>query len=96
MYRQARRGELSTPILAPQPLWIWDKDKVHLSIAVMDSTENRIYFLNQKTFFVDWEEPKSLRPILGMMVRIIDWGYTRYLPWLRELIGRADLNDKNL
>ncbi|KAH0829257.1 hypothetical protein AYO21_09790 [Fonsecaea monophora] len=93
MYRQARRNETITPKLAPQPLWIWEKDKVHLSVAVMDSTENRIYFLNQKTFFVDRDEPKSLRPVLGMIVTIMDWGYTHYLPWFRDFIGRGGLND---
>ncbi|KIW22038.1 uncharacterized protein PV07_12565 [Cladophialophora immunda] len=95
MYRQARRNESITPTLAPQPLWIWEQDKVHLSIAVMDSTENRIYFLDRKTFFVDGAEPKSLLPVFGTMIAIIDWGYNCYLPWFRELIGQVNLNDKN-
>lgn len=94
MYKQARRSESAAPALAPQPLWVWEKDKVHLSIAVMDLVGNRIYFLSQKTFLIEQGNPNSLRPVLQTMTTIMNWGYTHYLPWFRELIGRAELNER--
>lgn len=85
LYMQARPRPKARPVLAPQPVWIWERDRVKLLIVVADSRRGIVYFLEQSDFLV--KDVKSLRLLISTMVAINNWGVNEYLPWFKELIG---------
>lgn len=77
--------------LAPVPLWLWTKDAVDISIAVIDSANETIDVLQERRFAYDSGDAKTLLEIVQTMARVMDWGYTSYLPWFKKLIGEQEL-----
>lgn len=76
--------------LAPVPLLRWTSDGVEVSIAIADSAKGKIDVLDEKRFVLDGMDAESLRQVVYMLVRIMDWGYTKYLPWFKSLLGEQD------
>ena len=81
------------PVLAPMPLWLWHGKDVQLWVAVMDSAKTKILVLDERQFSVDEEDPESLRRVILTIASVMNWGYIYFLPWFRDFLGRADLND---
>lgn len=85
LYIQTNPKCRERPALAPQPVWIWERDRVKLMIVVPDGRERIVYFIEQKDFLV--KDVGSLRLLVLTMAAINKWGVEQYLPWFKELIG---------
>lgn len=89
LYLQARQKPSQRPTLAPQPVWIWERDRVKLLVMVADSRERIVYFVEQKDFLI--KDIESLRLLVLTMIAINKWGVEQYLPWFKELIRYEQL-----
>lgn len=93
--RLRRQNFASTPdvILLPQPLWVWEKEKVELLVAATDWKGEQIWFIEHRAFLLDRSDKESLRKLIHVMSKIMEWGATTYIDWFRlELLNVDHLN----
>lgn len=97
--RQLRRSkagfsaqDLMAP-LAPQPIWVWNRQQVDLIVAVSDWSNSYIWFLEEETFFLKKKDRESVAVVVRAIGNVMQWSASHYIDWFRaDVLGHPELN----